>query len=229
MGPEPCARVAVPTDDRTTTPVAPLLPWQHGVLDRARAAVAGPTPVIPRGRPLRVVVVHNRYVSANPSGENEVVDTELQLLKDAGVYVRPYIRSSDEIAQMNPMRRAAGAIRPIRSGEDLRRVDALIDEVRPDVVHLHNPYPLISPMVIRTSKRRGVAVVQTVHNQRHICMAGTFSRDGHDCYECVGRVPPLPGVRHGCYRGSRPQSLVMATSLSVHRPTFRLVDRFLAL
>src|SRR5262245_19572778 len=178
---------------------------------------------------MKVVVAHNRYSSAQPSGENVMVDAEIAQLREIGVEVIPFIRSSDEIASMSPGKRLTLALSPIwarRTQEDLR---ALLETERPDVFHLHNPYPLLSPWVVRTAHAVGVPVVQTIHNYRHVCMAATFLRDGHVCRDYVGHRLRLPGVRHACYRGSRAQSLVMATSLAVHRDTWRSVDRFIAL
>ena len=177
----------------------------------------------------RVVVVHNRYVSAVPSGENEVVDDEVAQLRSAGVDVVTYLRDSDEIAGLGALGKARLATRPIRSGEDVRALGALLREVRPDVLHLHNPYPLISPWVIRTAARHGVPVVQTVHNYRMSCVAGSFYRDGAPCEDCLGKALPWPGVAHGCYRGSRLQSVPMAAALATHRRTWPLVSRFLPL
>jgi glycosyltransferase involved in cell wall biosynthesis len=177
---------------------------------------------------MRVLVVHNRYVSAVPSGENAVVDEEVAALRAAGVEVVTHIRSSDEIAAMPPLRKAGLALRPVRSGEDVRAVGRILREARPDVLHLHNPYPLVSPWVVRTAHAAGVPVVQTVHNYRHVCMAGSLFRDGHPCEDCVGRLP-WPGVVHGCYRGSRPQSVALGAAQVVHRPTWRLVARYVAL
>ena len=153
----------------------------------------------------------------------------MALLESAGVEVHPYLRDSDEIAAFGPVGRARLAVRPVRSGEDVRAFDALLARVRPDVVHLHNPYPLISPWLIRTAAARGVPVVQTVHNYRMSCMAGSFYRDGKPCEDCLGKMLPLPGVLHGCYRGSRVQSIPMAAALTVHRRTWPRVARFLPL
>lgn len=178
---------------------------------------------------MKVVVAHNRYSSAQPSGENVMVDAEIEQLREIGVEVIPFIRSSDEIATMSPGRRLMLAASPIwarRTQEDLR---ALLETERPDVFHLHNPYPLLSPWVVRTAHAVGVPVVQTIHNYRHVCMAATFLRDGQLCRDCAGRRVPLPGVRYACYRGSRAQSAIMATSLAVHRNTWRSVDRYIAL
>lgn len=178
---------------------------------------------------LTVVVAHNQYSSSQPSGENALVDLEIAQLRDRGVTVLPFLRSSDEIATMPLARKATLPISPIYAHSAQRELRALLREKRPDVLHLHNPYPLLSPWVVRTAHACGVPVVQTVHNYRHICANGVFFRDGNICTECSGRVLGFPSVVHACYRGSRAQSAVMATTLAVHRPTWRRVDRFIAL
>jgi len=178
---------------------------------------------------VKVVVAHNRYSSASPSGENAVVDAETRLLRDAGVEVVAFQRSSDEIASLPVAEKAALPLSPVYARRAQRELAALLRAERPDVVHLHNPYPLLSPWVVRTAHAHGVPVVQTVHNYRHVCMAGIYFRDGHDCRDCLHAGTPAPGVRHRCYRGSAAQSAVMATALTVHRGTWRGVDRYLAL
>jgi glycosyltransferase involved in cell wall biosynthesis len=178
---------------------------------------------------VKVVVAHNRYRQAQPSGENTVVDLEIAQLTAAGVEVLPFLRSSDEIPSMSPVGKALLPISPIYSPRAQHDLAALIREHHPDVVHLHNPYPLISPWVVRTAHRHGVPVVQTVHNYRQVCSSGVYYRDGHICHDCQGRFIGVPAVVHRCYRGSRAQSAVMATALAVHRPTWRSVDRYLAL
>ncbi|MGC5331525.1 glycosyltransferase [Micromonospora sp. DT62] len=178
---------------------------------------------------MRIVVAHNRYREAQPSGENTIVDAEIAQLTAAGVEVLPFIRSSDEIPTMSKSAKALLPISPIwapRAQEDLSR---LITEHRPDVLHLHNPYPLISPWIVRTAHRHGVPVVQTVHNYRQVCSSGLYFRDGMICQDCRGRALGVPAIVHRCYRGSRAQSALMATTLAVHRGTWRSVDRFVAL
>jgi len=178
---------------------------------------------------MKVVVAHNLYSSAQPSGENTVVETELAMLAEAGVDVLPFLRSSDEIGQLPPWQKALLPISPVYARTAQRDLAALLTAERPDVLHLHNPYPLPSPWVVRTAHAHGVPVVQTVHNFRHVCVNGLYFRDGHPCHDCRGRAVKLPAVRHSCYRGSKAQSVVMATALTVHRGTWQSVDRYLAL
>ena len=146
---------------------------------------------------MRVVVVHNRYRSENPSGENRVVESDIEQLRADGVEVIPYIRDSDEIEGFTPLGKAGLAVRPLVSPVDALAFRRLLREVQPHIVHLHNPFPLISPWIVRTAKAQRVPVVQTVHNYRHVCVNGIHFRDGAPCFECVGKALPWPAVRHG--------------------------------
>jgi glycosyltransferase involved in cell wall biosynthesis len=178
---------------------------------------------------MRVVVAHNRYASAQPSGENVIVDAEIAQLRAAGVEVLPFLRSSDEIASYGAAQKIGLAASPIRNGRSQRELAELIERDKPDLLHLHNPYPLLSPWVVRTAQKHGLKVVHTVHNYRQVCAPGLYFRDGHICTECRGKAFPLPAIRHTCYRGSKAQSAIMATTLTVHRGTWHRVDRYIAL
>jgi glycosyltransferase involved in cell wall biosynthesis len=178
---------------------------------------------------VRILVVHNRYGSALPSGENLVVDDEVAALRDRGHQVSTYFRSSDEIATWPKGKQARNVLTPIRSRIAEDHVAAMIDRDSPEVMHVHNLYPLISPSVIKVARSKSVPVVQTVHNHRHVCVKGTYFRDGHVCRDCLGARFPVPAIRHACYRDSHVQSALMATSHAVNRPIFDLVDRYIAL
>jgi glycosyltransferase involved in cell wall biosynthesis len=178
---------------------------------------------------VKVVIAHNRYSSAQPSGENTVVDQDIAQLRAAGVDVVPFLRSSDEIGSLSIGRKLLLPTSPLYAGPAQHDLKALIREHRPDVLHLHNPYPLLSPWLVRTAQAAGVPVVHTVHNYRQVCASGVFFRDGHLCTDCAGRRFPTPAIEHACYRGSRAQSAVMASTLAAHRGTWHRVDRFIAL
>lgn len=178
---------------------------------------------------MKVVVAHNRYREAIPSGENVIVDTEIGQLEAAGVAVVPFQRSSDSIGELPLAQKALLPVSPIYGRQAQKDLSALLTEHRPDVLHLHNPYPLLSPWVVRTAHAHGVPVVQTVHNYRQVCSSGLYFRDGHNCQDCRGKAIGWPAVAHKCYRGSAAQSALMATTLAVHRGTWKSVDRYIAL
>ncbi|MEV6526055.1 glycosyltransferase family 4 protein [Longispora sp. NPDC051575] len=178
---------------------------------------------------MKVVIAHNRYSSAQPSGENTIVDTEIRQLTEAGVEVVPFQRSSDEIGDQPLSEKLLLPVSPVYAPRAQRELTELITRERPDVVHLHNPYPLLSPWVVKTAHKLGVPVVQTVHNYRQSCANGLYFRDGRICRDCLGKPFPYPAVQHSCYRGSKAQSLIMATTLAAHRGTWRSLDQFIAL
>jgi glycosyltransferase involved in cell wall biosynthesis len=179
---------------------------------------------------MRVLVVHNRYRSAQPSGENAVVDEETELLAEHGCDVARLELDSDAIADWSLLRRAALPGRVVWSLSGYRATAEAIRRTRPDVVHFHNTFPLFSPSALWAARRSGTPVVQTLHNFRALCPAATFMRDGRVCESCLGRLP-LPAVRHGCYRGSRSATASVALLDGVHAALGtwrRCVDVFVA-
>ncbi|GAV37451.1 glycosyltransferase [Streptomyces acidiscabies] len=165
---------------------------------------------------MHVLVVHNRYASAQPSGENKVVDQEVALLREAGHRVGVFERRSDDIAARSlPSKAALPLLVPWNPGVR-RELAARLRAERPDVVHVHNVFPLLSPAVLAACADAGVPAVATLHNYTQVCAPGTLQRGGEPCSACVGRAP-LPAVRHGCYRGSRLATVPLALSLAVNR------------
>jgi glycosyltransferase involved in cell wall biosynthesis len=179
--------------------------------------------------PLRVLVVHNWYRTEQPSGENNVVEQEVALLRDAGHRVDLFERRSDDIAGFSLPRKAlVPAAVPYNPAARTALADRLRRE-RPDVVHVHNTFPLQSPSVLDACRAAGVPVVATLHNYTQVCPTGTLYRDGSVCTSCVGRFP-LPAIRHGCYRGSVVASVPVALSLAVNRKRWwSSVSRFLCI
>lgn len=165
---------------------------------------------------MHVLVVHNRYASAQPSGENKVVDQEVALLRGAGHRVEVFERRSDDIAAMSLLAKAAVPLLVPWNPAVRAELAARLRSGRPDVVHVHNVFPLLSPAVLAACADAGVPAVATLHNYTQVCPPGTLQRDGRPCVECVGSAP-LPAIQHGCYRSSRLATVPLAVSLSVNR------------
>lgn len=165
---------------------------------------------------LRVLVVHNRYRSGQPSGEDLVVEQEVSLLAGAGHDVEVFERRSDDIASMSLLERARVPLRVPWNSAARAELAARLRAGRPDVVHLHNTFPLLSPSVLAACAEAKVPTVATLHNYLQVCPSGTLYRDGRVCTDCVGRFP-LPALRHGCYRGSRLATVPLAVTLVANR------------
>ncbi|MEY2471888.1 MAG: hypothetical protein QOK28_1217 [Actinomycetota bacterium] len=109
-------------------------------------------------------------------------------------------------------------------GHDVVRSDGRdVARQRPDIVHVHNQFPIVRPSVYDAR----VPVVQHVHNARAVCVQPFLVRDGKFCDDCVARSP-LSGVVHRCYRGSAAFSAAATVVQLSHRRAWRRVTRFVA-
>lgn len=176
--------------------------------------------------PRHVLVVHNRYRSEQPSGEDRVVDQETALLRRAGHRVTLFERRSDDIAAMSVAAKVAVPLRVPYSRAARTDLERVLRAGRPDVVHIHSTFPLISPSVVDACTATRTPVVATLHNYSLLCPVGSMYRDGKICTDCAGGLP-LPAVRHGCYRGSRLASIPVAAGTAFNRRRLlEGVDRF---
>jgi len=178
-----------------------------------------------RFRPLRVLVLHSRYLSGPVSGENRVVDDEVRLLREAGHEVNVWSPTVETLGVASSIRVGLDALWSRRSAS---HVSALIQRHRPEVVHCHNLFPVLSPAVLRAAGK-APALVVTLHNYRLLCLPATFERRGQICEACLGRLP-WRGVLYRCYRNSAAGSAAIAASLGLHRAlgTFDHVSLYLA-
>ena len=175
---------------------------------------------------MRILQVHNRY--REPGGEAQSIANERRALEEAGHQVVLYQRDSREIDDLSVLGRLQVGLRASSSSQACREIGAYIDDHRPDVAHIHNTVPLITPAIYAVLRARGVPVVQALRNYRFFCASGTFYRAGRNCFDCA-EGSPLPAVLHGCYRGSRLQSTAMAAMLVRNRLTMRQdIDAYVA-
>lgn len=169
---------------------------------------------------MKILSVHNRYRSVFPSGEDLVVDQEREALGAAGHTVDRFERSSDDISGLPVSRKALIPAQVVWSEHARRSLRRTLQELQPDVVHVHSTFPLLSASVLYSCRAERTPVVVTLHNYGLVCASGDLFRAGSNCDECVGRHP-MPAVRHGCYRDSSLATVPVAASLFVHRRAWR--------
>lgn len=176
---------------------------------------------------MKILIAHNRYQERG--GEDVVFENELRLLTSAGHDVRTLIVSNDTIT--SPLNNVMTAIRTVKNPIGVASMARAIREFQPDIVHIHNYFPLLSPAVYDACRNAGVPVVQTLHNYRAFCAAAVLLRKGKICRLCM-QGSPIWGVVHRCYRGSIIGSAAAARMIAVHRRRrtwSTSVDRYIAL
>ena len=178
---------------------------------------------------MKILQIHNTYQYRG--GEDQVVATEKALLEAHGHRVIQYLRHNGEITGYGPLKTIGLWPTALWAPRACREVEQLIAREKPDIAHVHNTLPLISPMVYASCRRAGIPVVQTLHNFRLACAGANFYRRGKICRTCLGHSP-LRALGKPCYRNSRIQTAAVATMLQCHRwwnTWQRDVDSYVAL
>jgi glycosyltransferase involved in cell wall biosynthesis len=175
---------------------------------------------------MRILIAHNRYQAAG--GEDAVVRDEIDLLRRNGHRVELLEQDNDEIHGLRG--KVTASISIFHSARSGRRMKYALDNFRPEIVHVHNWFPMLSPSIILEADASGVPVVQTLHNYRMLCANALLYRDGLVCTDCIGKLLPIDGIVHGCYRGSRLGSAIVTSAYAFHRlaRTWDGVDLFVA-
>ncbi|MGC1371669.1 MAG: glycosyltransferase family 4 protein [Candidatus Sulfotelmatobacter sp.] len=162
---------------------------------------------------MKLLLVHNTYQQAG--GEDAVFEQERRMLEDQGHQVISYCRSNWDVDSYHGLRRLSLAKRTVWASDTRREVLRLLKQEKPDLVHVHNTFVMVSPSIYSACCEAGVPVVLTLHNYRLLCPAATFFRDGKVCEECT--ISLSRGIKHACYHKSYSASAVVALMIASHR------------
>jgi glycosyltransferase involved in cell wall biosynthesis len=134
---------------------------------------------------MNVLIVHNDY--GGYSGEEAVVDRQERLLQEHGHRVTFYRRRSEEIGKM-VLGRSRAFCSGIYNNQSIKSIRSCLAQCNPDVIHIHNLFPLISPAILPECSAAGVPLVMSVHNYRLVCPNGLHVPKGRYeiCEKCCG-------------------------------------------
>jgi glycosyltransferase involved in cell wall biosynthesis len=161
-------------------------------------------------RDMKLLLVHNQYRSHQIGGEDIVFHQERAALEQAlgADNVWHYSVFNDHIQKTTLLKTIWGA------KEHAKAIQALIRKHHIDIVHVHNFFPLLTPLIFKAAKEAGAKVIQTLHNYRWWCLPGTFYREKQGlCQQCPKTHSFWPAVQHRCYRQSYLYSLLGAAAL----------------
>lgn len=174
---------------------------------------------------MRILIAHNQYQGRG--GEDVVFEAEAALLAEAGHAVETLTVSNEAINSLGV--RVKTTLRLADNPKGRQMMADAIERFAPDVVHVHNFFPLLSPAVFDVCREKAVPAVVTLHNYRTICTGGMLMRNGRICRKCLD-AGHVWGVLYRCYRGSLPGSLASALMIASHqrrgtwmRPGLRLI------
>ncbi len=180
---------------------------------------------------MKILLVHEYYQSSSPSGENKVFEKEKELLEKNGLDVQTVTFKNDDIGTSNGPSILKTALYTPWSPIGKQLIKHAINNFKPDVIHFHNTFPVLSPAALVAAKEMDIATVQTFHNFRSVCAQAMLIKGNRICKKCIGAYP-WPALIYRCYRHSLKATLPLVLSIALHRlrkTWIRKVDRFIVL
>lgn len=162
-------------------------------------------------------------------GEDTVVELEGKLLQSAGHEVITAKFSNDDIS--GPIKKISTLLSIRKNSASIQEVINICENFRPDIVHIHNFFPLLSPAAHIAAASGTGAVVQTLHNFRLLCAGAMFLREGRICEDCLG-TRGFAAIKNRCYRDSRIATsavVAMQNATVGSKKWIASVDRFISL
>ena len=161
---------------------------------------------------MKIILAHNAYQQAG--GEDGVLEAEKSLLQKYENDISIFKVSNDNIRGFK--NKISTALSISYSPESKEKLANEIRDFKPDIVHVHNFFPLLTPSVYDACLEADVPIVQTLHNYRTMCPGALLMRDGKICELCI-KGSAYKSVLHGCYRGSFIGTFAVARMVEKHR------------
>ncbi len=177
---------------------------------------------------MKILMIHNKY--QQKGGEDFVFENEFNLLQKYGHTVDILIFDNNQIK--SAIDKLKIGLFSIYNPESIKILENKINSFKPDIIHVHNFFPIASPSIFFITKKFNIPVVVTLHNYRLICPNALLFRKGNVCEKCIIKVFPYLGIIHKCYRDSFIQTLSLSLVTSIHRyikTWHSKVDKFITL
>ena len=137
------------------------------------------------------------------------------LCPDECYFVR-HINYRDAIRGKNPINALRVSWRSIYSTEAKKNVARLLDDIRPDLAHLHSIRHHLTKSILPELKKRNIPVVWTLHDYKEICPNTSFYDGKNICEKCFGeRYSNV--IWNRCKKGSLGASLITYIEAKVNR------------
>ena len=119
-------------------------------------------------------------------------------------------------------------MRPFGTSEVKKKFTALLDDFKPDVVHLNNIHSQLSPVIAEIAHEKGIRVVWTIHDCKLVCPRYDCERDNHRCEECFSDLKSC--LKYNCMKGSKLATFLAYYEAKKWNPTRLMVctDKFIS-
>ncbi len=177
---------------------------------------------------MKILLIHNKYKQAG--GEDNVFQTERELLEAGGHKVESILFDNSAIRTL--WDKCVSGLKLLYNPTSARVIERRVESFRPDVIHVHNFVPLVSPSVFYVANRHRIPVVLTLHNFRMICPSATLFYNNAIYERSLRSLFPFDAIWKGVYRDSVVETGILALAIAFHHllGTWRhKVDFYIAL
>lgn len=180
---------------------------------------------------MKILAIHNFHRKGSASGDDQVFKNEVSLLKEKDNTVIEYSRLNNEFDSANFFKKFVITWGMLWSFKSYKEVKKIIIKEKPDIVHVHTFFPLLSPSILYAAKRCGCKVVVTLHDTRFICPCATSLYHNNICNECIdGNYFRM--IKKKCFKHSALQSFIVAFIFLFHRfakSFYKQIDKYICL
>ena len=147
---------------------------------------------------MNILIVHNMY--SQYGGEDKIVQEQVEILgRNNNIHL--YSRNNNEIAHFNRLQKIDLLKQSYSSEKTKLDISTIIKNFKPDVAHVHNVYPLISPVVYEVLNDYKIPIIQTLHNYRFLCPNGLLFNK-NICERCLESDSYYKCLLNKCYHNS---------------------------
>lgn len=180
---------------------------------------------------MKILAIHNFHRQGSASGDDQVYKSETALMESHGDMVVRYTAKNDEFDNAGIIGKVNLVFGMLWSVKHYKKIKETIRKEKPDIVHVHTFFPLLSPSILYAAKRCGCKVVATLHDTRFICPCATSLKGTQLCNEC-GDGHYLRMCKYKCFKNSRLQSFLVALIFKYHRirkSFYKQIDKYICL
>ena len=154
---------------------------------------------------MRVLYAYNKQRGGG--GSNRATARTIDLVQRQGLEVAVFTRDSKELAAGLAGRLEAG-LSAIYPRNAVREFEKLLDSFKPDLVHVYELFPLISPWILSLCTDRHIPVVMNCDDYHITCPVRNHVRGGQLCTLCADGHE-YQALIHNC-RGNLAETATLA-------------------
>jgi len=174
---------------------------------------------------MKIFLAHNYYKCMG--GEDIAFTYQKKFLASKGYEIIEYSRSSLEIS--NFINKLSASFSSIYSILTYKEVEKIIIKNKPQIAHIHNIFPLISPSIYNVLYKYRIPIIQTIHNYRFFCANGICLNGGKACSKC--EKLSFRNIFNNCREDNKFYNFLVGLSIYIMRKTdtFSRITKFIAL